>query len=103
MRQDIYDMLRRADLIWDKSGVKQPRRRKEAKLLAERETDRQTGGLTVQNREFSDSAPEIYAFHFSNDPIQFDFKGHGSNLSIQALVQFPTLTSKVLVGVETFL
>lgn len=69
--QDIYDMLRGVDLIWDKSGEKQQRRRKEAKLFAERET-RPDGS---KQRDFSDFAPEIYAFNFSNDPIQFDFNG----------------------------
>lgn len=71
--QDIYDMLRGADLIWDKSGEKQQRRRKEAKLFAERERERRPDGS--KQRDFSDFAPEIYAFHFSNDPIQFDFNG----------------------------
>lgn len=31
--QDSYEMLRGADLIWDKTGEKQQRGRKEAKLL----------------------------------------------------------------------
>lgn len=73
LKQDIYDVLRRADLIWDKSGEKQPRRRKEArKLLAER--GRRTNDSKLRDF-FLILLQKVTLFIFSNDPIQFDVHG----------------------------
>ena len=71
-RRDIYDVLRGANLIGEKSGEKQPRRRKEAPLLAERERETRSDASTLRDFGF---CSRNACFSFSNEPIQFGFNG----------------------------